>query len=525
MERSNRREFLSQVGQMVLVASVGTGAACELGIAPAAADEGTERLAFDRLEPLACLLQETPVSRLLPELVARVRSGTGLADLVAAAALANARTFGGEHYRGFHTFMALAPAYRMAKELPAARRPLPVLKVLYRNTDLMQEAGGRARETLRPVKPAELPHRTQGAELLRAANRRGDMERSEAIFAALIQGTPESAFNDLLLRVEDRGDVHTTVLVWRAWEMLDLTGRRFAHALLRQSVRHCITEAAGISCPDRIGPLLEKYRLLDGALGNRRAEDAFVEQLGLTLLGSPPAQAAEAVAAALRDGYAPEEVGEAISLAANQLVLRQVAFWEKGLGARVHGDSPGVHASDATNAWRNIVRVANPRHQAAGLLVAAANVAESLHWSEDPRYRGHGRQPWPLPEHLETVAGVPAAMLLSKLDDAIRARDQARACALVHRYGVLALPPRPVFDLLLKYAISEDGRLHAEKYYRTVAEEFATTRPAFRWRQLAALARVTASEFGFSEADTPGNHRAAGYEEACVLLGVGADRR
>ena len=38
--------------------------------------------------------------------------------------------------------------------------------------------------------------------------------------------------------------------------------------------------------------------------------------------------------------------------------------------------------------------------------------------------------------------------------------------------------------------------MHAEKYYRTVSEEFASTRPAFRWRQLVALARVTASEFG-----------------------------
>jgi len=59
--------------------------------------------------------------------------------------------------------------------------------------------------------------------------------------------------------------------------------------------------------------------------------------------------------------------------------------------------------------------------------------------------------------------------------------------------------------MLLRYAISEDGALHAEKYYRTVCEEFATTRAAFRWRQLVALARVTASEYGFP---------APGYAEA-----------
>ena len=82
---------------------------------------------------------------------------------------------------------------------------------------------------------------------------------------------------------------------------------------------------------------------------------------------------------------------------------------------------------------------------------------------------------------------------------------------MVHRYGELGRPARPVFDLLLRYAISEDGALHAEKYYRTVTEEFATTRPAFRWRQLAALARVTASEYG---------HPAPGVDEARRLLKV-----
>ena len=45
---------------------------------------------------------------------------------------------------------------------------------------------------------------------------------------------------------------------------------------------------------------------------------------------------------------------------------------------------------------------------------------------------------------------------------------------------------------LLRLAVSEDGRLHSEKYYRTVTEEFAATRLAFRWRHPVALARVTA---------------------------------
>ena len=62
--------------------------------------------------------------------------------------------------------------------------------------------------------------------------------------------------------------------------------------------------------------------------------------------------------------------------------------------------------------------------------------------------------------------------------------------------GDRQLPTSPLFRLLLTNSVAADGALHAEKYYRTVTEELARSRPCFRWRQLAALARVTASEYG-----------------------------
>jgi hypothetical protein len=119
------------------------------------------------------------------------------------------------------------------------------------------------------------------------------------------------------------------------------------------------------------------------------------------------------------------------------------------------------------------------------------------------------KDPLPLPGQLEKIKARDAAALLQDAEAAIKANDQVGAVALVHRYGELKLPARPVFDLLLRYAVSEDGSLHAEKYYRTACEEFAATRPAFRWRQLTALARVTASEFG---------HPSPGYVEAMRLM-------
>ena len=185
-------------------------------------------------------MQETSVRNLVPVLVEKLRAGTELKQLVAAAALANARTFGGEDYVGFHTLMALAPAYHMARELPEDRRALPVLKVLYRNTNRIQEHGGRASEVLHTVKPGVLSAGHDSGEALRDAVRRKDMNEAERTFAAIAAVSPDEAFNSLLVAVEDHTEVHRVVLPYRAWELLDVVGKEQAHTMLRQSVRYCV---------------------------------------------------------------------------------------------------------------------------------------------------------------------------------------------------------------------------------------------------------------------------------------------
>jgi len=499
-----RREFLADVGRGMLVAAVGCGMASELGLAPGFAAELPDALDFGPLEPLVRLMQETPANKLLPALADKLKSGAELRQLVAAAALANARTFGGEDYVGFHTMMALAPSLHMARELPDALQALPVFKVLYRNTNRIQEKGGRIEEVLHPVKPATLPEGRPGGELLREAVRRKDVNEAESAFAALARLGPDDALNHLLYAVQDNTEVHRVVLPYRAWDLLDLIGKEQAHTLLRQSVRYCVKAeswpgSAKWDEPRTLLPtLLERHKLLDRTPGDRKAEDNWVDEFSQTIFKSTPEQAAEAAAAALAEGISPIAVGEAISLAANQLILRDMGRTPrdevagKPLGS-VHGDSIGVHASDSACAWRNLARASNARNTFACLILGAYQAAldrtarggDFLHW-----------EPLPLPAHVAQIKSTGAEALLGEADEAVRQNLQAHAAAIVHRYGELGHPPRPVFDLLLRYAVSEDGALHAEKYYRTVSEEFAAARPAFRWRHLVALTRVTASEFG-----------------------------
>ena len=514
MNNRNRRDFLADVGKGMLVASLGPAIAADLGLSSAQAADATDTLSFGPLEPLVAFMQETPIDKLLPLLVKKMADGTDLKTLVAAGALANVRTFGGQDYVGYHSLMALAPAHEISKELPADRRALPVLKVLYRNSQRIQEEGGRKKEVLHHIHDDEVPNEKPGGAALQAATRKGDMAAAERVFAAQAKGTPSEAFNHLQFAIQDEVDVHRVVLSWRAWSLLDLTGPEQAHTLLRQSVRYCVQSekylidhkrpVSGIR--ELLPKLLDQHKLVGRKAGTRQPDDAWVEHLCETVYGSSRDRAAEAVAAALAEGMSPEAIGQAISLAANRLVLRDLGRVREEVGkpkGSVHGASVGVHASDSANAWRNIARVSDQRNAVASLIVGAFHTAGQSN--------GQSKESFPLAEQLEKVSATDAATLIRDTETAVKGNDQARACALAHQYGTQGHAARPLFDVLIRYAVSEDGALHAEKYYRTVSEEFAAARPAFRWRHLEALARVTASEFGFA---------APGYQEACRLLRV-----
>ncbi len=514
MIQRTRRDFLRDVGAGVVAASVGSSLAADLGFSTAFADDGPERLTFGGLEPLVALMQETPAPQLLPRVVERLHQGTSLRDIVAAVALANARTFGGEDYIGFHTLMAIAPAFHMAGELPENRRALPVLKVLFRNASRIQEFGGPAREVLHPV-AATTP---AGPHAVRDAVRRANANEAESAYAAVAQGNADAALNHVLDVVEDAADVHRVVLPYRAWDLMGLIGRDHAHTLLRQSVRFCVRAETPQyrqhfeSVRTLVPRLLDQHHLLSRALGTRVPDDRGLEELSLTIFRGSAEQAADAAAAALAEGMDPAAVSEAVSLAANQLVLRDNGRpREEGPNkpaGSIHGDSIGVHACDSANAWRNLARAANPRHRVVCLILGAWQVARDrsdrggtfLTWQPYPRDEAQAQT-----QHLEPTR------LLPMLEDAIRNRDQVRTAAAVHRYCASNQPVRPLWDVLLRYAVSEDGALHAEKFYRTTVEEYASNRAAFRSRYLIALARVTASAHGYA---------APGYADACRLLGV-----
>ena len=519
MARLSRRELLADVGTGMVVAGLGASVAADLGFRTAWADDGPERITFGDLEPLVAFLQTTPPDQVLQKTVEKLRSGTDLKQIVTAASLANTRAFGGEDYIGFHTLMALPPAYHMAtEESQPERQPLAVLKVLYRNSERLAQRGASAPDTLRPIAPKSPDSDQPIGVQLRDTVRKTDLAAAEQTFAAACQVSPASALDALMTMVDDATEVHRIVLVSRAWELLDYVGKERAHTLLRQSVRYCVkaekapyTLKHSAEVRTLLPKLVDRHRLLGPLPSSKPADDVRVASLSDSIFRASPSQAAEIAAAAIAEGLSLDALGEAICLAANQLILRDEgrpksqAQGNKPVGS-VHGDSIGVHACDSANAWRKLSQVGDQRTRVTCLVLGAYQVAQ------DRQERGGdflNWEPYPRVEHLEAVKSVPTDALMKELDGAIREKNQPRSAALVRRLGLEKTPAANVYAILRGFAISEDGALHAEKFYRTTTEEFAASRPVFRWRQLEALARVTASEYG---------QPAPGYKDACKLL-------
>src|SRR5437763_565612 len=420
----------------MLAVLVGSGLAAELGLAAEDNKEGKAKTPSD-LARLSQLIQQTPTKNLLPALATQLKNGASLKELIAAGALANARAFGGQDYNGFHSFMALCPSYAMAMALPEKERPLPILKVLYRTSTYIHGARCAHEDHLDAIKPAKLDARPSPGEQMRAATRARKLAQAEQIFAAL-PGTPEQTYDDVQLMIQDDLNVHRVVLAWRAWEVLDFIGKDHARDMLRQTVRFCSDPRhsnRGVHPIQTVLPrLLDAHKLLSAQPGSKQVDEGWIEKLAKTVYADRQEKAAETVAAALADGVDPGAVSEAISLAGTMLVLgdpgrpKQWSSPNKPEGS-VHGDSVGVHASDAANGWRHIARVASARNTFASLIAAAYHTAGQA-----------GRQmskPYPLIEDVEKVESKDADKLIAALDEALRGKAQGPAAAVASRYGAL----------------------------------------------------------------------------------------
>ena len=290
----------------------------------------------------------------------------------------------------------------MSRELPEAQRALPVLKVLYRNTNHIQQIGGRSHEALHPVEPAAVPAgpaggrgpprgdppagHGRGRADLRRARRTGRSTRRTTTCQYLVQDNIERPpRRPGLARLgparPDRQGArpHAAPPVGPL-----LRGRGGEHPQVRLGRARCAPSCPGCST---------SYRLLSRAAGRAAARRRLGRAAGQTIYAST------ARAGRRRGRRGPGRRDRARGRRRGDLAGRQPARparprprarptrAAKPVGS-VHGASVGVHASDAANAWRNIARVSNRRNALASLIVGAYHTAGQA--------GGLNPQPYPL---------------------------------------------------------------------------------------------------------------------------------
>ncbi len=246
---TTRRHFLESVGGGMLVAGLGATLSHDLGVRTAFADEGDDSLAFGKYDALVDLLQSTPPDKLQPILIEKLNRGeTDLKQLTAAGALANAETFGGEDYVGFHTAMAMLPALAddrpAADRAPAAADPEGALSQLAADSairrrleeDAARAARGRGSDR-RERRAVESPFATPAAWPMSS--------KAEKLFATLANAPLDDAFNVLQPVMQDDINVHRFVFAHRTHGLAELLGKDYAYTILRQCVRFCCSHEQG----------------------------------------------------------------------------------------------------------------------------------------------------------------------------------------------------------------------------------------------------------------------------------------
>ena len=416
--------------------------------------------------------------------------------------------------------MAMLPALNISTQLPAERQPLPVLKVIYRNSAQFQSHGGASKKTLMALHAAE--HSAEGdmGLKIREACRIADIEcRRERSSPAC--GMPRRRRCSTPCSRPCRTTSTSTGsclpiarTAWSACSARNMPTRCCGSASFcadgRLEAEHKRHKQTDIPIRTVMPKLLDQYKLVGKTPGKRDPGDAAVDELASTIYNGPPASSADAAAAALADGIS-HEVGRRSHFAGVQHARAPARTGGNHGGPtaiRPAFTRPTPPTPSAT--WPAIT---DAKHGVCGLIVAAYHSA-SHNALQDRRLSA--RRPPQVDQ--SDRCGRPARRVRRRgQGTTIRAAPPPRSQSTARR----ASRVDGVFQTLLKYTISEDGRLHGEKFFHTVGEEYSTTRPAFRWRQITALARVTASAYGYDRQDKHGFH-APGYEEACKLLGVTA---
>jgi hypothetical protein len=356
--RTDRRRFLQ-------TAAAG-GAALGLGdlaflsrLRPVSAEEAALDPKVVRLgpeiEPLVRLLEETPRARLLEEVAARIKRGTGYREILAALLLAGVRNVQPRPNVGFkfHAVLVVNSAHLASLASPDSDRWLPIFWALDyfkdsqarddREGPLDDGAGRRVGRPAGPQGPRGV--RPRDGPLGRGGRRRGDRRVGP-------HGRgPRDLRAVLPLRRRDFRDIgHKAIYVANSYRTLQSIGWQHAEPVLR-SLAYALLQHEEGNPAERDAPADRPWRrnqelarqIKAGWSGGEPSEAAAADLLSTLRQGSEE-DACRQVVELLNRGVAPQSLWDALFDGSGELLMRQ----------------PGIvalHAATSTNALHHAYRV------------------------------------------------------------------------------------------------------------------------------------------------------------------------
>jgi len=331
-----RRKLLKTTGAGALAGASGLSFLHRLpGVSAAEAAVDPKRVALrPEIEPLVRLLEDTPRSRLLEEVGARVRQGVAYQDLLAALMLAGVRNIQPRPSVGFkfHAVLVVNSAHLASLSAPDSERWLPLFWAL----DYFKVAQARdvaeGDWTMAPVEEARVPPPHRAKKAFVEAMDSWDEEAADAAAAALARDAGAHEIFELLCRYGSRDfrDIgHKAIYVANGWRTLQVIGwqhaepilRSLAYALLRHEGDNPAGRDADADRPGREN-LERMHRIRAQWLAGSRDEAASASFLESLRSGAAGEVCDEAVNL-INSGTHPQSLWDALFEAAAELLMRR----------------------------------------------------------------------------------------------------------------------------------------------------------------------------------------------------------
>ncbi|MCS6863486.1 MAG: twin-arginine translocation signal domain-containing protein [Gemmataceae bacterium] len=327
----DRRAFLQTT------AAAGAATAFLSQVPAVAADEARVDPQLVRLhpdiEPLVRLIEDTPRTKLLEEIGARIKKGLSYREVLTALFLAGVRNVQPRPNVGFkfHAVLVVNSAHQAALAGPDSERWLPLFWALDNfkaaQATNLKESGWR----MTPVEEAKVPTTPEKArQAFTAAMDQWDVEAADAAVAGLARThTPGSLF-DLFAHygARDFRDIgHKIIFVANAFRVLEVIGwrhaepilRSLAYALLKHDGKNPAHEDLDADRPGR----RNAERIAKATPAPQRPSDISSR----SLLSSLRTASADAMAAEvhewLQGGISPRTIWDGLFLGAGELLMRQ----------------------------------------------------------------------------------------------------------------------------------------------------------------------------------------------------------